>query len=96
MLIASNCPTWGEREGGTYGHDEGVAHAGDGVGDLVAELDVVVVEPASGDGRGAVEAGDARLREEASKNVANQTANSVGCEDLWIVTRLETCRSSKS
>ena len=40
------------------GHDEGVSHAGGAIGDLVSELDPVVVEPASGDDGDAVEGGD--------------------------------------
>ena len=67
----------------TYGHDEGVAETRDGVGDLVAELDVVVVEPATGNGReAAVEAGNASLGEEASEDVADDTADRVRGEDL--------------
>ena len=67
----------------TYGHDEGVGETRDGVSDLVAELDVVVVEPATGDGgKAAVEAGDARLGEETGEDVADDTTNRVRCEDL--------------
>lgn len=40
------------------GHDEGVGEAGDAVGELVAELDVIVVEPAARDLGEAVEVGD--------------------------------------
>lgn len=40
------------------GHDEGVGEAGDAVGELVAELDPVVVEPAAGDLGEAVEVGN--------------------------------------
>jgi hypothetical protein len=40
------------------GHDERVREAGDAVGKLVAELDVVVVDPAAGDLAEAVEVGD--------------------------------------
>ena len=68
-----------ERKGrGTHRHDEGVAQAGHAVGDLVAELDVVVVEPATRDLGRAVEAGDARLREEAGEDVADDAADSMG------------------
>ena len=68
----------------TYGHDEGVAETRDGVGDLVAELDVVVVEPAAGDDREAVEPSHARLREEAREHVADHTANAMRGEDLCV------------
>ena len=64
------------------GHDEGVGHARDRVCDLVAELDVVVVEPAAGDGRAAVEARDAGLGEEACEDVADEPADGVRGEDL--------------
>jgi hypothetical protein len=40
------------------GAEEGVGEAGDGVRQLVAELDVVAVEPAAGDHGEAVEVGD--------------------------------------
>lgn len=40
-----------EEEEDDAGHDEGVREAGDAVGELVGELDVVVVDPAAGDGR---------------------------------------------
>ena len=66
----------------TYGHDEGVAETRDGVGDLVAELDVVVVEPAAVDFGDSVEAGHALLCEEAGEQVADDTADSMGGEDL--------------
>ena len=64
------------------GHDEGVGHARDRVCDLVAELDVVVVEPAAGNGRAAVEARDAGLGEEACEDVADESADGVRGEDL--------------
>ena len=72
---------FGERDSGamcgrgTYGHDEGVAEACGGVGDLVSELDVVVVDPAAVDDGDAVEASHARLGEETSKDVANDAAD---------------------
>lgn len=64
------------------GHDEGVGDAGGGVGELVAELDPVVVEPASGDDSDAVEGSDGRLSEEASADVADETTDGVSGEDL--------------
>ena len=47
-----------EQEQDNAGHDEGVGEAGDGVGELVGELDVVVVDPAAVDDGGTVESGD--------------------------------------
>lgn len=38
--------------------EERVGHAGDGVGQLVAKLDVVVVDPASVDDRRTIQVGD--------------------------------------
>ena len=49
---------------------------------MVAELDVVVVEPAAGDDGEAVEAGDACLRKERGQDVADDAANRVRGEDL--------------
>lgn len=43
------------------GHDEGVGKTGGGVGELVSELDVVVVEPTAGNYGDAIEAGDGGL-----------------------------------
>ena len=40
------------------GAEEGVGEAGDGIRELIAELDVVPVEPATGDNGHAVEVGD--------------------------------------
>ena len=69
-------------DGGTYGHDEGVAQAGCAVRNLVAKLDVVVVEPAPGDDGDPVKPSDARLREQAGEHVADDAADSMGGEDL--------------
>lgn len=59
--------------GSTYGHDEGVGQAGGGVGDLVAKLDVVVVNPSTTDGSVAsgntVEGGDTLLSEEGGQDL---------------------------
>lgn len=46
------------------------------------ELDPVAVKPAASDDGKAVEASDALLREQRRENVANNTTNGVGCEDL--------------
>lgn len=64
------------------GHDEGVAEACGGVGELVGELDVVVVEPAAWDDGDVVEPGDGGLCEEACEEVADDSANGVRGEDL--------------
>ena len=70
-------------EWGTYGHDERISKTRGAVGDLVAELDVVVVKPATGDGgKATVEAGNARLSEETGQDVANDATNGVRREDL--------------
>ena len=67
----------------TYGHNERVAKTCCRVRNLVPELDVVVVEPATGDGSEAtVEAGDARLGEETGQDVANDATNGMRREDL--------------
>lgn len=40
------------------GHDKGVGKPSDRIGELVAELDVVLVDPATVNGGGAVKSGD--------------------------------------
>ncbi|KAG8965179.1 hypothetical protein FRC00_009872 [Tulasnella sp. 408] len=57
------------------GQDEGVGDAGGRVGELVAELDPVVVEPTSGDDSDAVEGSDGRLSEEAGADDADETTD---------------------
>lgn len=47
-----------EEEEDDAGHDEGVGEAGDAVGELVGELDVVVVDPATVNDGGTVQSGD--------------------------------------
>lgn len=64
------------------GDSERVAEASDGVGELVGELDEVLVEPASRDFSEAIEAGDGGLGEDTSKQVAGDTTDSVGSKDL--------------
>ncbi len=64
------------------GHDEGVAAAREGVGQLDGQLDPVVVEPAAVDDGDAVEAGDVVGREEGRADVADQAADAVDCEDV--------------
>lgn len=66
----------------TYGHDEGVGQAGHGVGDLVPKLDVVVVDPASGNVGDAVEPSHTLLREESGQDVADDAADSMRRKDL--------------
>lgn len=64
------------------GHDEAVRHAGHGVGQLVAQLDPVVVQPAAGDRREAVEMGDVVGCEEGGQDVADEAADGVFGEDV--------------
>ena len=66
------------------GHDEGVAKACARIGELVAELDVVVVEPASGDDGDVVEACDRSLGEEAGEDVTDDSADAVRSKDLHL------------
>lgn len=63
------------------GHAEGIGETGDGVGELIAELNVVVVDPASWNFE-AIEGGDARLGEQGGEEVANDTTDTVRSEDL--------------
>ena len=64
------------------GAAEGVDAAGDGVRELVAELDPVVVEPAAGDLGEAVEVGYVVRGEEGGQDVADQAADGVLGEDV--------------
>lgn len=64
------------------GHHEGVCHACCAVGDLVSELDVVVVDPATVDYEDSIVGGDGALREEGGEDVAEETTDGVGGEDL--------------
>lgn len=64
------------------GAEEGVGEAGAGVGDLVAELDPVPVEPAAGDGGHAVEVRYVVCREEAGEDIPDEASNSVLREDV--------------
>jgi hypothetical protein len=63
-------------------HHEGVAETGRGVGELVGELDVVVVEPAAGDDGRTVVVRHRGLCEETGEEVANDATNSVRRKDL--------------
>ena len=69
-------------EWGTYGHDERISKTRGAVSDLVAELDVVVVEPSTRDYGDAVKACNAALGKEAGENVADDAADSMGGKDL--------------
>ena len=66
----------------THRNNEGVSESGGGISELMAKLDVVVVQPTTGDFSDAVESSDAGLGEETRKEVANNTANGVSGEDL--------------
>lgn len=61
----------------TYGHDERVGHARYRVRELVSELDIVVVEPATVDDCDPVEIGHACLCEQTGQEVSDDTANCV-------------------
>lgn len=63
-------------------NNEGVRESGGGISELMAKLDVVVVQPTTGDFSDAVESSDAGLGEETCKEVANNTANGVSGEDV--------------
>lgn len=58
------------------GDGESVGEACDAVGGLVAELDVVVVDPAAGDD-GAVETGNGGLGKDTAQKVTNDTTDAV-------------------
>lgn len=66
----------------TYGHDEGVGETRHGVRELVCQLDVMVVEPATVDHSDAIEPGDTRLGEETGEQVTDDAADSVRGKDL--------------
>lgn len=79
-----------QREAGDQVHDEedqaGAAErvdtAADGIRELVAELDPVAVEPATGDDAEAVEMCYVVCGEEGSEDVADQTTDGVLGEDI--------------
>lgn len=71
------------------GHDEGVGDTGGGVGELVAELDPVVIEPASRDNGDAVKGSDGSLSEEGSADVADETTDGVSGEDIEAIIVVE-------
>ena len=64
------------------GHDERVCEAGGRVGELVAELDPVVVEPTAVDLGDSVETGHGGLGEEGGEDVADDTADPMDGEDI--------------
>lgn len=70
------------RRGRTHSHDEGVCEAGDGVCELVCELDVMMIEPSSSNYGDTIKAGDASLGEETGEEVANNTTDRMGRENL--------------
>lgn len=67
------------------GHDKGVAETRDTVGQLVAELDPVVVEPATVDLGEAVQVGNVVSSEEGGQDVTGHTANGVLGKDIQTV-----------
>jgi len=64
------------------GHDKRVGDTSARVGELMAKLDPVVVEPTSRDGGETVECGDGSLSKEAGADVADDTTNGVSSEDI--------------
>lgn len=66
----------------TDSHSKGVSEATNRVGELVTQLDIVVVEPASRNLSDAIEASDAGLGKEGSEEVANNSTNTVSSKDL--------------
>lgn len=67
------------------GHDERVSKAGGGVGELISELDVVVIEPASRNDSEAVKGGNGALGKETGHNVSDHAPNCVGCKHIKAV-----------
>lgn len=70
-------------------HEERVHPAGNGIGQLVAQLDPVVVDPASGDDGHAVKVRDVVGREEGGQDVAHEPADAVHRKDVQRVVDLE-------
>lgn len=70
--------------------NKGVGHPRGRVCDLVAELLVVVIDPAAWDD-GTVKAGDRRLSEETGEQVASDTADGVRRENLSYSLRKGMC-----
>ena len=68
---------------------KGISEARNGVGKLVGELDVVLVEPAARDGGRAVERGYVVCGEEAGHEVADYAADAVDGEDVEGVVDLD-------
>jgi hypothetical protein len=64
------------------GSDKGVCGTRDGIGQLVSELDPVVVEPATGDDSVAIEMRYVIRSEEGSEDIADETADGVFSEDV--------------
>lgn len=75
-------------------HDERIRHTGDRVGDLVAQLDVVVVDPPTRDLRQAVQAGNGRLSKEPGEDVTADTTDGVGRKDIYTSGRVRVSASS--
>lgn len=69
--------------------EEGVCAAGEGVSELVAELDPVVVQPAAIDDGVSVQMRNVVSGEEGSQNVSNEAANAVDCKDVERVVAAE-------
>ena len=53
----------------TYGHDEGVTQTSHRVGKLIGKLDVVMIEPATGNVSDTIESSNASLSEKTRKKL---------------------------
>jgi len=87
-LLASAEPQAGDEvhdEEDDRGADEAVEAAREGVGQLVADLDPVVVDPAAGDDLDVVQVGNIVGSEEGGAHVAHQASDAVHGEDVQSV-----------
>jgi hypothetical protein len=67
---------------GTYRHDERVGKSRDEIRELMGKLDVMLVQPTTGNDGDPVESSDAGPREEAGEEFSDNTDNSIRNEDL--------------
>jgi len=86
-----------EGEAGNQVHDEedeagstkGIDHSADGIGKLVTKLDVVLVEPSTGDLGEAIKVRYVVGGEETGEDIADETANGVDGEDIESIVNSE-------
>jgi len=71
------------------GHNEGVGQARNRIGELVTQLDPMMVQPPAWDDSESIEAGDTSLGKEGSQDVANNTADSMRSEDIESIVIME-------